>query len=165
MGMNHVMIELGGSRIYRAPSIAFLLLTLCVCTVRVPIESAVVRDAAIIGEQTKTVGRFQIELTISRQALERIATLQMYPHIYLVGCRDGEKRVSAEALLDGRRMEDFSRLRRTLAKSKAKAFTIAGSFEGRLEWASTCATLRGGSYAMQKLRSAPVPVRYVSSRR
>lgn len=103
---------------------------------------------------------FQINISIPRKSLNKIASNELYVHIHIVNCHSGELKESVEALLDGQRMNRFEDLRFKLKQSSQESFTVTGIVSSRMDWAIACVTLTGGNYTLTKVRTDRVPVRW-----
>lgn len=112
------------------------------------------------GANGKSKSNFQINITLSREMIKKISENELYIHIKLVGCDAGDVRATAEALLDGKRMDRFEDLRFKLQQSSQEFFTITGIVSDRMDWQSTCVTLTGGSYTLGNVRSDRVRLRW-----
>jgi hypothetical protein len=139
------------------------------CYVRLPISRAVAvavsaNEAAALNKRAapSTPGEwFQVRVTITREAVRKIARWELYTHMKVEDCHTGDLVDVASSVgiegTDG----DFERMRQKLhAEEQRQTFVIAEPIflpaSKRLD--RLCVRLEGGSYTLQKILSAPVPL-------
>jgi hypothetical protein len=137
--------------------------------VRLPISQAVAiavsaNEAAALNKRAAPSTpdeSFQVRATIIRDAFRKIARWELYTHMMVEDCHTGNLVGVASSVgiegTDG----DFDRMRQKLdAEKERQTFVIAEPIflpaSKRLD--RLCVRLDGGSYTLQKILSAPVPL-------
>lgn len=144
------------------------LFALAGCDVRLPIEEAraesvelaqVQADAAA-GTPVEAKGPWtEINLSISRAALNKIAWLQLYSSVQVTDCKTGGLRDIAWTKVSGIDARNFFQLSRLLRLTpRQQHYWLVGYILHAQP--GSCAKLEGGSYLGQKISSENVPIKF-----
>jgi hypothetical protein len=144
------------------------LFALAGCQVRVPIEEAradavelaQVQGDAAAGTPVEAKGPWtEINISISRDSLRKIAWLQLYSSVRVTDCKTGALWDVARTKINGVESTNFSQLNRLirLTPRQQHYWLVGYILHGQL---GSCAKLEGGSYLGQKISSDNVPIKF-----
>jgi hypothetical protein len=137
---------------------------LSACSKNIVIKDAYISNATAVEAGTRSMEpHLQVNMVLPREAVQKIASNELYIYIHVVNCTSGEIKAVTEARLDGARIDRFEDLRLKLKKSSQDFFMLTGNVSEPTDWRNTCATLDGGSYFLGKVRSERVPLRWRAS--
>ena len=141
---------------------------LAACHVQLPIEDAraesvelaQVQNDAPAGTPLGTKGPWtEVNLSVSRTTLTKIALWQLYSTVRVIDCKSGKLRDVARSKVYGLSTTDFQQLRRLLRQTpRVQHYWLVG-YVLRAPPGS-CAKLEGGNYLGQKISSDSVPIKF-----
>jgi hypothetical protein len=150
------MVEKTGA-IYRIGigGLAFLCLGLASCSIPIELDRAdIVRDergAVFQGRHVPVI--YNINVHLSRHAVQRIVNNQLYIYIHVVDCETHVVMAAVYPKLGDNPMHDFGRIDSVLRSTTQNSFMISGQFSPReaIGLHNACVTLDGGGYLFQKV--------------
>jgi hypothetical protein len=103
----------------------------------------------------------RLDISLDRESVERIYRNELYATIIVVDCSSKQQLYYGEPRLNGRRLENFGFLRKHVGESHDKEFTISAQIRHvqPKQLSGRCVKLDGGSYFLQKITSAVIPIK------